>query len=588
MIKILKVLKIFFHSNDQFSQDIGIVDYFLPVKLRRLIEFFFYFFILNHTLACLWAFIGTLAYPNWIVYQKMKDCSNIDIYFSSFYYTLASIYTIGYGDIHPTNVYEQYYNIALQSIGLFLYSYVISSMTVVLKKSKKQMMFNDKMNLFETIKIQYKLDYKLYMKIKRHLQHSDKYNQDERVSFLQTFPNSLKYRLISTIYSEILKFKLFDNANINFKARVVLNMKPVIYSKSEFVIRRGTFIEDIIFIKKGVLSLEFQYKSHLICINKLRLGEHFGEIDMLLDNESEFDLVIKSKYAELLLLSKENVIDIGHEFPTLFNKIKKKSLANYTLLKQMAKQRMRQIDLSNLDNQRAAINNDKDILIKGLDIEDHELGDVDPNNNNDNVVPCDINNIIEEELIENEEGDSDSQNDKNDLSVHQIENELKSMRCYSSEKTYKRTNMKTKTMIRNKQFLSIKELDHRLHPRRSSQCLLQDSRIGKYSISKHISHSPNSLMHSSNIHQNQSTKSMRYMHCEEIKIASRGELLPKRKASCSLKNLETVNNLKEMKIQSTKIKKMMREGSMTINDPSAFYGKVFDKWQIDNQIRRID
>lgn len=147
VIKILKVLKVFFHSNDQLSHELTIIDYFLPVKLRRLFNFFFYFFIMNHTLACLWIFIATLEYPNWIIHQNMQDCSNIDIYVSSFYFSLASIYTIGYGDIRPINSYERYYNIALQSIGLFLYSYFISSMTFALKKTKKELMFDDKINL---------------------------------------------------------------------------------------------------------------------------------------------------------------------------------------------------------------------------------------------------------------------------------------------------------------------------------------------------------------------------------------------------------------------------------------------------------
>ena len=83
------------------------------------------FFILNHMLSCIWTFVATLSYPNWIVDQNLTDASDLDVYIAAFFFNLTTIYTIGYGNITSQNMHERVYNIIVMVVGIMLYSYII-------------------------------------------------------------------------------------------------------------------------------------------------------------------------------------------------------------------------------------------------------------------------------------------------------------------------------------------------------------------------------------------------------------------------------------------------------------------------------
>ena len=52
-------------------------------------------------------------------------------YVTSCYWAVVTISTVGYGDITPTNVDEVLANIPLVFVGVSLYSYIISRMTLI-------------------------------------------------------------------------------------------------------------------------------------------------------------------------------------------------------------------------------------------------------------------------------------------------------------------------------------------------------------------------------------------------------------------------------------------------------------------------
>ena len=54
-----------------------------------------------------------------------------------------------------------------------------------------------------------------------------------------------------------MNFQFFKNfENSDFFVKIVTSLKPILSMKDDILIQEGDIIEDIIFIKKGVLSLE--------------------------------------------------------------------------------------------------------------------------------------------------------------------------------------------------------------------------------------------------------------------------------------------------------------------------------------------
>ena len=69
---------------------------------------------------------------------------------------------------------------------------------------------------------------------------------------------TLKNELISEMYKPIItKFIFFKNfQNTDFIVRVILAFKPIIAYKNDILVNEGDMVEDIMFVKKGVLALE--------------------------------------------------------------------------------------------------------------------------------------------------------------------------------------------------------------------------------------------------------------------------------------------------------------------------------------------
>jgi hypothetical protein len=74
--------------------------------LERLIIFVGTLVLVGHLVACIWVFqakfIILTQRDNWIRDQQLDDSDNWDLYIASYYFTVTTITTVGYGDITAT------------------------------------------------------------------------------------------------------------------------------------------------------------------------------------------------------------------------------------------------------------------------------------------------------------------------------------------------------------------------------------------------------------------------------------------------------------------------------------------------------
>ena len=356
LIKILKLLKQKLNSRKLTEKKISKISMlFNSTKSGRLFIFFFIFFSLNHILSCIYCFIARIHYPNWIYFYNLQDSSNISIYICAIYYNLLTIYSIGYGNIVPISLSEKIYTIFLQSIGIFIYSFLVSHMMLVLKISPKKEEYNRKLNLLNDIKIKYNITNKLYYKIHRILDFNYEIDNKDKFQLLDYVPSNLRYELIEIMYKKMLNFKFFKNTNIDFIAKVIVNLKPLKAAFGDIIIKEDEFIDELIFVIKGKISVECFYKNKVIKISEINSGEHFGEINMFLNKKSSFDLVVKSRTAECVILSKDILFEITNEYSDILTNIQTVSMINYTLFEKKLKKRKKEID------NQLKINNKKEI-----------------------------------------------------------------------------------------------------------------------------------------------------------------------------------------------------------------------------------
>ena len=252
--RLLKVFKIF-----SFNQAWKIISNKLNDNSTMIIYTFFILFSLNYA-GCLYIFIARNCYPNWILNTSLETSSFYDIYICSIYILIMAITTVGYGDITCYSFHERIFQLILLVVGIMAYSWVVSSFSNYVKKiNERTADYEKKKSILDEIKLNNpNLPEELYEKILRYLKFKNFHEKEMKNIIFDCLPVSLKNSLICEMYKPIIQnFIFFRNfQNTDFIVRVILAFKPVMAYKNDVLINDSDMVEDIMFVKQGVLSVE--------------------------------------------------------------------------------------------------------------------------------------------------------------------------------------------------------------------------------------------------------------------------------------------------------------------------------------------
>ena len=118
------------------------------------------------------------------------DNSNFELYILSFYWTLTTVTTVGYGDVSADTTIERVYSLFIMSFGVLLYSFAIGSFSsIVATLDQKTEEMNQKLQILTSIKKEFNLNQEIYDKVKRVIKFDLNRNQKDKMKFLQELPN---------------------------------------------------------------------------------------------------------------------------------------------------------------------------------------------------------------------------------------------------------------------------------------------------------------------------------------------------------------------------------------------------------------
>ena len=349
------------------------------------------FFFTIHVVTCILIFIGKNDYPSWIIKFGFSEYSFSQLYFLGIYYIITTVTTVGYGDLTCVTPKEKIFGIIIEIVGIVAYSYILTSISNYVKSiNDAEEEYFKKYKILEDIKLNYKdLSEDLFDRINRYIKNKQT-NEDQEKNLIEELPITLRNTLVYSMYEPIILnfvfFKNFDNKD--FIVKVLFCFKPILAIKNDILIKDGDFVEDIIFVKKGKISIELpvllnpnqEVTSNLIGYNTInantrslttqsrrfdrflnnflqdkedsndeeeeieyqnvklldiRRNEHFGDVLMLSNERSPLTAIVKSRKAELFYLNKKDAIDISHDFPQIWSKIQKNSYFNMQQIKKL-------------------------------------------------------------------------------------------------------------------------------------------------------------------------------------------------------------------------------------------------------------
>jgi hypothetical protein len=116
LLKLARVLKL-----KRIQRTLDESDFFNPAMMK-VFGLLFKIIFVAHILSCFWFLVGSpeandSSHDGWVTELNIIDKTDSDKYSWSFYWTVATMMAVGYGDVHPRTTQEMLYAILAQTVG---------------------------------------------------------------------------------------------------------------------------------------------------------------------------------------------------------------------------------------------------------------------------------------------------------------------------------------------------------------------------------------------------------------------------------------------------------------------------------------
>ncbi len=121
---------------------------------------------------------------------------------AALYFIVATITTVGYGDISGGTAGEQLFCVGLMLLGVVSYSVAIGACTSLMGAStRRQKALLSKLSVLSHLRNEYSLGFEFYWRLRESLHHEHTTDMTEKLAFLDSLPPKLHVELSNIIYA---------------------------------------------------------------------------------------------------------------------------------------------------------------------------------------------------------------------------------------------------------------------------------------------------------------------------------------------------------------------------------------------------
>ena len=315
--------------------------FYISRNQMKLIQLFFATLTIAHFIACGWGLVAHLHDDvdrnSWLVASDMIDREGTEQYLTAFYWSVTTMITVGYGDVHPTNKEERLYTIFAVIIGGGYYGYIIASVaSLVASWDMHQKAYHERMDEVATYMQVRKFPRDLYRKMRRYFRHfySKAPSVDEKgilISLSTTLRKEVIEFLISDIRGKILKgIPMFAELQGAQLAQLLRILRPLQAEEGQHIITTGEIGTEMFILMNGELCVQ---NDHGDIFGRLSAGACFGELTMLGLQEERTATIVATEFSELYSLRRSDIFDAFVDSPEVLDRMvlraAKKSQATY-------------------------------------------------------------------------------------------------------------------------------------------------------------------------------------------------------------------------------------------------------------------
>ncbi|CAI0416758.1 unnamed protein product [Linum tenue] len=251
----------------------------------------------------------------WIgsVWEDFKTESLYSQYIKSLYWSITTMATVGYGDLHAVNPNEMTFDVMYMLFNLALTSYIIGNMTnLVVHAATRTRHFRDTIHAASSFAQRNRLPVRLQDQMIAHL--TLKYRTDSEGLHQQEAIDSLPKAIRSSIanylfYSLVDRVYLFRGVSNDLLFQLVSEMKAEYFPPKEDVILQNEAPTDMYFLVSGVVEHIVHKNAIEHVVGEARTGDVVGEIGVLCYRPQLFTVRTK-RLSQLLRLNRTSFLNL--------------------------------------------------------------------------------------------------------------------------------------------------------------------------------------------------------------------------------------------------------------------------------------
>ncbi|XP_009616641.1 potassium channel KAT3 isoform X2 [Nicotiana tomentosiformis] len=231
---------------------------------------------------------------------NFKEESLWDRYITSLYWSIVTLTTTGYGDLHAENTREMLFDIFYMLFNLGLTSYIIGNMTnLVVHKTGYTRNFRDKVEAAQEFAKRNQLSPRIQDQILSHICLKFKTEALQQDETLNVLPKSIKTSIANYLFIPIVQnISLFQGVSRDMLFQLVPEMEAEYFPPKEDVILQNEAPTELYIIVTGA-----------VIIGKAVAGESFGEIGVLFGRPQPY-AVRTTQLSQILRLKTTTFLNI--------------------------------------------------------------------------------------------------------------------------------------------------------------------------------------------------------------------------------------------------------------------------------------
>ncbi|CAN6986062.1 unnamed protein product [Brassica rapa subsp. trilocularis] len=247
----------------------------------------------------------------WIgaVYPNFKEASLWSRYVTALYWSITTLTTTGYGDLHAENPREMLFDVFYMLFNLGFTSYLIGNMTnLVVHWTSRTRTFRDTVRAASEFASRNQLPPNIQDQMLSHICLKFKTEGLKQQETLNGLPKAIRSSIANYLFLHILqKVYLFEGVSRNFLFQLVSDIDAEYFPPREDVILQNEAPTDLYILVSGAVDFTAYIDGENQVQGKAVVGDAFGEIAVLCSTPQPFT-VRTTELSQILRVRKKSLM----------------------------------------------------------------------------------------------------------------------------------------------------------------------------------------------------------------------------------------------------------------------------------------